>query len=66
MRTREFVYDVLSGKQLRDIFFVVRAGSSIIKPHCMHNERTTFSAKTIIAIKLERLELCPEITTLLD
>ena len=41
---------------LRDVLFVVRACSDIIKTDRLHNKRTTFSAKTRVVIKLEKHE----------
>ena len=47
-------------KIIREVLFVVRASNDIIKPDSAQNKRTTFSTKTRIAIKLEKLEKCPE------
>ena len=49
---------------LREVLFVARAGSDIIKPVSAQNKRTTVSTKTRIGIKLENLEKCPEIISL--
>ena len=46
----------LRRKSLRDILFIVRAGSDIIKADFMHIKRTTFPTKMKTGILLEELK----------
>ena len=48
-------------KYLREVLFVVRAGSDIIKPDSTQNKRSTFSTKAKIGIKVESFKKFPEI-----
>ena len=43
-------------RHLRDVLFIVRAGSDIIKADFMHIKRTTFPAKMKTGILLEELK----------
>ena len=45
-----------SKSSLRDVLFIVRAGSDIIKADFMHIKRTTFSTKMKTGILLEELK----------
>ena len=47
---------LVSVRELRDVLFIVRAGSDIIKADFMHIKRTTFPTKMKTGILLEELK----------
>ena len=49
-------YQGLTGKHLRGVLFIVRAGGDIIKAEFMHAKRTNCLTKMKIGIDLEKLK----------